>query len=52
MRQRVLILVMSVPNLSDPIPTGPWTLYFHQADAERWTLDTFIKVNTFLIAVP
>ena len=33
-------------NLSDTIPTGPWTLYFHQADAERWTLDTFVKVHT------
>jgi len=30
----------------DPIPTGPWTLYFHQADAEKWTLDTFQKVET------
>ena len=30
---------------TDKIPTGPWTLYFHQADAERWTLDTFIKVH-------
>jgi len=29
----------------DLIPTGSWTLYFHQADAERWTLDTFVKVN-------
>lgn len=28
------------------IPTGSWTLYFHQADAERWTLDTFVKVHT------
>ena len=28
------------------IPTGPWTLYFHQADAEKWTLDTFQKVHT------
>lgn len=34
--------------LTDKIPTGPWTLYFHQADAERWTLDTFIKVHTCL----
>lgn len=31
-------------NLTEKIPTGPWTLYFHQADAERWTLDTFVKV--------
>ena len=33
-------------TLNDQIPTGPWTLYFHQADAERWTLDTFVKVQT------
>lgn len=33
-------------TLTDQITTGPWTLYFHQADAEKWTLDTFIKVQT------
>jgi hypothetical protein len=33
-------------KMTDKIPTGPWTLYFHQADAEKWTLDTFVKVNT------
>jgi hypothetical protein len=32
--------------MTDKIPTGPWTLYFHQADAEKWTLDTFVKVHT------
>ena len=32
--------------LENKIPTGPWTLYFHQADAEKWTLDTFHKVHT------
>ena len=32
--------------LSDKIPTGSWNLYFHQADAERWTIDTFVKVHT------
>jgi hypothetical protein len=32
-------------NPTDPIPTGSWTLYFHQADAERWTIDTFVKVH-------
>jgi hypothetical protein len=31
-------------NLTDKIPTGSWTLYFHQADADKWTLDTFVKV--------
>lgn len=39
---------MDLPSVSldDKIPTGPWTLYFHQADAERWTIDTFVKVHT------
>jgi hypothetical protein len=32
-------------HLKDKIPSGSWTLYFHQADAERWTLDTFVKVH-------
>jgi hypothetical protein len=32
-------------ELKDKIPTGPWTLYFHQADSERWTLDTFVKIQ-------
>lgn len=41
-------LMADLPNVSltDKIPTGSWTLYFHQADAERWTIDTFIKVHT------
>jgi hypothetical protein len=33
-------------KMTDKIPTGSWTLYFHQADAEKWTLDTFVKVHT------
>ena len=43
----ILVRMTDLPkvNLKDPIPTGPWTLYFHQADAERWTLDTFIKIS-------
>jgi hypothetical protein len=48
MNSRLINLVMcEVPNvnLSDPISTGPWTLYFHQGDSEKWTLDTFTKVN-------
>lgn len=32
-------------NLSDPISTGPWTLYFHQGDSEKWSIDTFVKVQ-------
>jgi hypothetical protein len=38
---------MDSVKLTDKIPTGLWTLYFHQADAEKWTLDTFVKVQTF-----
>ena len=41
---RLYMIGMSV-NPKDLIPTGSWTLYFHQADAERWTLDTFVKVH-------
>ena len=33
-------------QLENTIPTVQWTLYFHQADAEKWTLDTFHKVHT------
>ena len=33
-------------NLTDPISSGPWTLYFHQGDSDKWTLDTFVKVQT------
>lgn len=33
-------------KMTDKIPTGSWTLYFHQADSEKWTLDTFVKVHT------
>jgi len=36
----------STIKVTDNIPTGPWTLYFHQADAEKWSLDTFVKVDT------
>jgi hypothetical protein len=42
------IAMCEVPTISltDSIPTGPWTLYFHQGDSEKWTLDTFVKINT------
>lgn len=50
MLSRILHIVsmadLPTVSLTDKIPTGPWTLYFHQADAERWTLDTFVKVHT------
>jgi len=32
-------------DLNDPISTGPWTLYFHQGDSEKWTIDTFVKIQ-------
>jgi hypothetical protein len=32
-------------NLTDPISSGPWTLYFHQGDSEKWTLDSFVKIQ-------
>ena len=32
-------------NLTDPISTGPWTLYFHQGDSEKWSLDSFVKIQ-------
>jgi len=33
-------------KLTDKIPTGAWTIYFHQADMDKWSLDTFVKVQT------
>ena len=35
---------MSQPSatmLTSPVPSGPWTLYFHAPKEKRWTLDTF-----------
>ena len=42
------IVMCEVPkvNLTDPISSGPWTLYFHQGDSEKWTIDTFVKIQT------
>jgi len=28
-------------SLSDPLPTGTWTLYFHAPKEKRWSIDTF-----------
>jgi hypothetical protein len=33
-------------NLDSPIPTGPWTLYFHSPDEIKWTLNTFINLGS------
>jgi hypothetical protein len=32
-------------SLTERISTGPWTLYFHQGDSEKWSIDTFVKVQ-------
>jgi hypothetical protein len=33
---------MTTPiSLTAPLPSGPWTLYFHAPKEKRWTLDTF-----------
>lgn len=32
--------------LSSPIPTGPWTLYFHSPEETKWTLNTFINLGS------
>ena len=32
-------------NLTDPISSGPWTLYFHQGDSDKWSLDSFVKIQ-------
>jgi hypothetical protein len=40
---------MSSLSIIDPLPSGPWTFYFHAPKEKRWTLDTFqpiAKVNT------
>ena len=36
-------------SLTSPLPSGPWTFYFHAPKEKRWTLDTFkpiAKINT------
>ena len=40
---------MSIPILTDPVPSGAWTLYFHAPKEKKWTLETFqtiAKVRT------
>ena len=40
---------MSALSIIDPLPSGPWTFYFHAPKEKRWTLDTFqpiAKVHT------
>jgi hypothetical protein len=37
---------ISKMNLDSPIPTGPWTLYFHSPEETKWTLNTFINLGS------
>jgi len=38
---------MSSPiSLLEPLPSGPWTFYFHAPKEKRWTLDTFQPITT------
>ncbi len=40
---------MSTLSLIDPLPSGPWTFYFHAPKEKRWSMDTFkpiAKINT------
>lgn len=32
-------------ELTSPIPTGPWTLYFHSPEETKWTLNTFVNLG-------
>jgi len=32
-------------ELSSPIPTGSWTLYFHSPEETKWTLNTFVNLG-------
>jgi hypothetical protein len=34
-------------NLDTPLPSGPWTLYFHAPKEKRWTMDTFQTIASF-----
>lgn len=38
---------MEAITLDTPFPTGrKWTLYFHETDNKKWTLDTFKTIST------
>jgi Eukaryotic initiation factor 4E len=36
----------STITLSSPIPTGPWTIYFHSPEETKWTLNTFVSLGS------
>ena len=39
-----------MPQLTDPIPTGPWCLYFHNPSDTKWTPESYVlitKVSTW-----
>ena len=38
----------SLVTIQSPIPTGPWTLYFHPMEESKWTLNTFKKIGTMV----
>jgi hypothetical protein len=38
--------LVSSKQLDTDIPTGPWTLYFHSPDENKWTLNTFISLGS------
>jgi hypothetical protein len=38
---------MSTLSLTDPLPSGPWTFYFHAPKEKRWTMDTFKPIAKF-----
>lgn len=33
-------------NITDPLPSGSWTLYFHAPKEKKWTLETFQPIGT------
>lgn len=37
---------MAALTIQSPIPTGPWSLYFHSMDEKKWTSNTFTKIGT------
>ena len=37
---------MTTPSLEEEIPTGSWTLYYHDPKDHRWTPDSYKKIAT------
>jgi len=37
---------MTTPiSLTEPLPSGPWTLYFHAPKEKKWSIDTFHPIG-------